>query len=47
MKSIRISEDNWKRLMQMKLTKNLKTLDDAINELFETFLLEEKVAGKA
>ncbi len=43
LKSIRISEDNWKRLMQMKFLKNLRTADDVVSELFEGYLLEEKV----
>ena len=43
LKSIRISEDNWKRIMQLKLIKDFKTADDVIDELFDVYVTEEKV----
>lgn len=44
MKDVKLSEDNWKRLMQMKLLHNFKTVDEAVSMLFEEF---DQVAARA
>ena len=39
--SVGVEEENWKKLMQLKIDKDLKTFDDVIN-----FLLKKRKENK-
>lgn len=46
MKTVKISQDTWKKLMHLKIDLDVGTIDSAIQHLLSTYQTEKQVNGE-